>query len=137
VFHWAVRAWEESSGLLGDKAPLSSIGSPKAWRSWVETKIPYKEYEHKISLLFQQFAVNELSQQSDENSVDLRITRVSGGESPTGEEVHVELLDGKTHKIGIRAAFTFDQIARALMGEFGIKGRVVRWTLTEKKKETT
>ena len=130
-FHQQVTKWEESIGLFSASAPQSSFGSAKSWMAWVETKMPYDQYERKLRLIFGQFAGNELSRKSEKGLADLEITRVAGGEG--GDEIHVTLLDSETHKIGIRAAFTFDQFARALMSEKGIQGRVIRWTMAEKK----
>ena len=57
-FHNQVTRWEESEGFFSASAPQSSFGSKRAWQAWIEKKMPYSDYEKRISLLFQKFTDN-------------------------------------------------------------------------------
>ena len=132
LFHREVTKWEESIGLFGSGCPVASIGNPKRWEEWVSKKIPLPQYQEKLRLLFGQFAGNEFSTiDGKEDDIVLSVARVSGGAS--GDSIHVELYDAATRKTGIRAEFTLEAFARALMSEFNVKGKIVRWNMSERK----
>jgi hypothetical protein len=132
IFHKSVANWEISHELLGTPDVPKAIGTPSVWKAWVETKIPYSAYEQELAIIFAKTVdVAETPDRKEDNAVELHIARTSG-RTAGPDEIHVELVDAKTRKFGIRAAFTFEEFSRALMGEFNVVGRNVRWNFPPK-----